>query len=82
MVLMERARLMRNQKMFAWFNEILNNGGNSIQYALIKGDLLSNLAYGKLNCRSYNDIDIIVHRKNLKKLEKVFDSRGFLYYNM
>ena len=46
-------------------------------YALIKGEVLSKLAYGELGKRISGDIDILVSRKNLINIEKCLIDGGF-----
>ncbi len=47
-------------------------------FAIVKGEPLSIEAYQKNGMRLYNDIDILVSRKNLKKLEEVLQANGFM----
>jgi len=46
-------------------------------YAIIKGDVLSLQAYGKLGERSYGDIDILIPRDKIKIFEKILEENGF-----
>ncbi len=48
-----------------------------IPYAIIKGEPLSILAYKKTGMRKYGDIDILVTRNDLKKIENVLSDCGF-----
>ena len=47
-------------------------------FAIVKGEPLSIEAYQKNGMRLYNDIDILVSRKTLKKLEEVLQANGFM----
>ena len=44
---------------------------NSISYALIKGEALSLQAYGVLGRRFSDDIDILIHRDDIKIAENI-----------
>lgn len=46
-------------------------------YAVVKGEVLSCLAYGGPGKRTSGDIDVLVDRKDLKKLEAVLKEGGF-----
>lgn len=46
-------------------------------YALIKGEVLSELAYGKEGRRYTTDIDILTTRENTSKIEKLLIEEGF-----
>ena len=48
-----------------------------IPYANIKGEVLSLYAFGRYGQRSYGDIDILVSRKNLHKLENMLMQYGY-----
>ena len=48
-----------------------------IPYANIKGEVLSLYAFGRCGQRSYGDIDILVSRKNLHKLENMLMQYGY-----
>lgn len=54
------------------FNRILD-----IPYAVVKGEALSFQAYGKLGYRKSSDIDILVDRKHLIKVENFLCNVGF-----
>ena len=56
-------------------NIIINNC--SFPYAVIKGEPLSVLAYNQLGQRRSADIDILVDKSNLKKLENILLDNGF-----
>lgn len=49
----------------------------SIDYAFIKGDTLSLLAYGKVGVRVFSDIDILIPRDSICVLEKAIISKGY-----
>lgn len=48
-----------------------------IRYAIIKGEVLSLLSYNQLGLRCYNDIDILVSRNNIAKVDAIFKSFEF-----
>lgn len=50
---------------------------NDISYAHIKGEALSLQAYGKCGCRQYNDIDILISRKDMSKTRILLSESGF-----
>lgn len=50
----------------------------NLPYANIKGEILSLYAFGQYGERSYGDIDILVSRKNLHKLEKILTQHGYM----
>ena len=50
---------------------------SEIPYANIKGEVLSLYAFGRYGQRSYGDIDILVSRKNLHKLENMLMQYGY-----
>lgn len=54
------------------FNELSN-----VPYAVIKGDVLSIMAYGKSGFRNSADIDILISRKNLPYIETALKKNGF-----
>lgn len=55
-------------------DKILENGFENIQYSIIKGDVLSMLAYGNVNHRPYHDVDILISRAQLKELHIILCS--------
>lgn len=48
-----------------------------VNYAMIKGEALSILAYQKTGIRHYSDIDILIDRKNLDIVQKRLNDEGF-----
>ena len=50
-------------------------------YALIKGDALSLQIYGVPGMRNYGDIDILIDRKNLKRVKEILKSEKFIDTN-
>ncbi len=48
-----------------------------VPYAVIKGDVLSILAYGKEGERVYNDIDILIEKENVDLLINILKEEGF-----
>lgn len=48
-----------------------------IPHAVVKGEVLSVLAYGGTGFRPSNDIDILVSRSSLKQIDGVFRKHGF-----
>lgn len=48
-----------------------------IQYVIIKGEPLSVLAYGRSGKRISSDIDILVTKSNLNKINKILNNNGF-----
>lgn len=57
---------------------ILFQALSNINYAHIKGDCISLMAYGKLGQRQFSDIDLLVSREDLYKVEAVLEQNGFL----
>lgn len=78
MKLLEQIRYKRNKCLYLCFEKILEGGCKNIPYALIKGDVLSIMAYKDVNFREYNDIDIIVPRSHLKKVSTILKSCGYI----
>lgn len=54
---------------------------SKINYAVLKGEPLSIFAYGELGRRSSCDIDILVLRKDLRKIENILIQNGFETHN-
>lgn len=48
-----------------------------IPYAVIKGEVLSVIAYGDTGWRRCQDIDILIDKKNIAYVDNVFKSAGF-----
>ena len=51
-------------------------------YAVVKGEVLSVLAYGAAGLRHSGDIDVLVDKKDLKALEKILKEDGFESANL
>ncbi len=50
---------------------------HSIENALFKGPLLSELAYGELSLRQAGDIDLLIHREEFKRTKELLVSLGY-----
>lgn len=50
---------------------------NSINYAVVKGEALSISAYGSTGKRSSMDVDILIHRKDIKQLTGILNKHGY-----
>ena len=55
----------------------LLNQNADFPYAVIKGEVLSVMAYGAAGKRNRGDIDVLVDRKDLKALEMILKEDGF-----
>lgn len=55
-------------------------GKEKIKYAVIKGEVSSLYIYNKLGMRKYNDIDILINKKDIDKVDRILKSDGFLQY--
>lgn len=55
----------------------LFEGLKDIPYAYIKGEALSVTAYGDFGYRDYHDLDILINRRDIKKLEEIMLENGF-----
>ena len=67
--------LYQNRYHFSKINGILTK--LNIPYAIVKGESLSILAYGKEGKRSSKDIDFLVSRSDLKFIEEILDKMGY-----
>ena len=67
----------RNKQYYSLFKKILDSGCENLNYSVVKGDALSKLAYGRVNQRFYNDVDMIVSRANLKELNYILFKCGY-----
>ena len=65
------------KELFKILNEM-----NNINYAIIKGEALSYLAYNQVSQRKSNDIDILVSRDSLSSLKKILYRNGFATKNI
>lgn len=68
--------LYQNRYHFSKVHEILVK--LNVPYAIIKGEPLSILAYGKEGQRSSNDVDFLVSRSSLKKIEEIIYKMDYL----
>lgn len=68
----------RNKQYYSLFKKILDSGCENLNYSVVKGDALSKLAYGRVNQRFYNDVDVIVSRANLKELNYILFKCGYV----
>jgi hypothetical protein len=50
---------------------------HSIENALFKGPLLSELAYGEVSLRQAGDIDLLIHREDFKRTKELLASLGY-----
>jgi putative nucleotidyltransferase-like protein len=50
---------------------------HSIENALFKGPLLSELAYGEVSLRQAGDIDLLIHREDFKRTKELLFSLGY-----
>lgn len=51
--------------------------GLTIEYAIVKGEVLSKMAYSKEGKRTGTDIDVLVSRSNIREMENCLASNGF-----
>ena len=49
----------------------------NMPYALVKGEALSYLAYGKAGERQYADIDILIPQNKIGEMEEILSRNGF-----
>ena len=73
----EKTIFPREEKTDLLFKKILDSGCENLNYSVVKGDALSKLAYGRVNQRFYNDVDVIVSRANLKELNYILFKCGY-----
>jgi len=53
---------------------------NGIRYGIIKGEPLSLLAYNSVGNRMSSDIDILIHRKDIKYVSEILIKNGYVQY--
>lgn len=53
------------------------SGLKPIQYAVVKGDVLSQQIYSRPDMRESSDIDILIEKKNVRVLEQLLANAGF-----
>ncbi|MEJ6950339.1 nucleotidyltransferase family protein [Natronospora cellulosivora (SeqCode)] len=70
-----------NYYKYRGLNDIFNKL-EKINYAIIKGEPLSILAYGEKGIRTYNDIDILVSKKNLLKVSGILREKAKVEENL
>lgn len=80
-MLLERSKETRMLKNKIRYYECKNvfDCMKSMAYAVVKGEPLSLLAYGKIGQRSSSDIDILVSKENISILEDILRRNGFAY---
>lgn len=71
-VKMYKSRLKMAKPIFEEFERA------QIAYAILKGAYLAELAYGDMGLRSSNDIDILIDRKDIKKVKEICTKNGFV----
>ncbi|MCI8627822.1 MAG: nucleotidyltransferase family protein [Lachnospiraceae bacterium] len=62
------------------YNGLIEDIGETLQiypYALVKGDVLSNMAYGKSGVRKFSDIDILLPRQVIRQFESSLVAKGY-----
>lgn len=69
-----------NMMNYREISKVLNELGD-IKYAIIKGEPLSLMCYGALGMRHCGDIDILISRKNISKIENVLKANGYISRN-
>lgn len=65
-----------NQLKYNYAKEIFRRM-QDLPYAIVKGEPLSLSAYGRLGCRGFGDIDFLLPRSYLRKMEDILLSLGF-----
>jgi hypothetical protein len=68
--------VLRNGRWYGAIRTLLEDL-NKLPYAVIKGDVLSQMAYGDTGFRHSNDIDILVPRSELRAFDKIMLHNGF-----
>lgn len=62
------------------YNGLFADIGGALQpllYAFMKGEALSNMAYGKFGARVSSDIDILLPRHNVRQFESALAAKGY-----
>lgn len=62
---------------YGYFLEDMYENLMELDCIFIKGEVLSLMAYGEKGVRQSKDIDILVPKKNLKKLERKLNDKGY-----
>ncbi|MBD5469008.1 MAG: nucleotidyltransferase family protein [Lachnospiraceae bacterium] len=50
----------------------------NIEYAVLKGSYLADVAYGDMNIRDSNDIDILIRKEDIKRIKEICVVNGFV----
>lgn len=50
----------------------------NIEYAVLKGSYLADVAYGDMNIRDSNDIDILICKQDIKRVKEICANNGFV----
>lgn len=72
----EEQRLIKGKIYYHFIAGVLKKI-EGVDYAVIKGEPLSILEYGRCGCRDYSDIDILIERKNIRALLRSLRTAGF-----
>ena len=72
----EESIMKRNSLWYRALGPVLNDIDN-LSYAVIKGEVLSVMAYGEKGYRNSGDIDILIDRKHVKNVREIFLKHGF-----
>ena len=65
-----------------WYSKLLRSVFEDIKnlnYALIKGDILSYLAYGNFGYRFYHDVDFLLPHEDIMNLKETLYKHGFIH---
>ena len=76
---MNTAEILQKARSKVWYQHLIPvlNAQKDFSYAVIKGEALSVQAFGAPGRRSSADIDLLVDKSQLKKLEQVLTEHGF-----
>ncbi len=76
---MNTAEILQKARSKVWYQHLIPvlNAQKDLSYAVIKGEALSVQAFGAPGRRSSADIDLLVDKSQLKKLEQVLTEHGF-----
>lgn len=72
---------LKGQLYYHFFSKVAEEL-NSIRYAIVKGEVLSNQAYNAFGKRYYNDIDILLDKADLAKAKIILEKNGFNSMNV
>jgi hypothetical protein len=70
-------RIIQNNELFYSKLKPVFNDLHQIPYAVIKGEVLSVMAYGDIGFRDSGDIDILVSRNNINEISEILNKYGF-----